>query len=213
MTQTPPDLFDDSELDGPVAEAVRRIALDGFRALWTGQGPPIAALVPDATVLGAAVEHLQARGRIELSGDGRLVAVHGLVRRPTRHRIEHHGGVVNTWCALDAIGIPAALGIDASAVTSCPTCGTDLTVMIAAGEPAALPDAVLWFPESTYRHLVDDFCSGANLFCSLPHLEAWTDGQPGSGTGRTLSEVGELGRACWGDAARNLDGVSRTGGG
>jgi hypothetical protein len=90
------DLFDDAELDGPVAQAVRRIAVAGFRALWSGRRVTLAELVgSDATVTEAA-DHLRARGRIELSDDGHLVAVHGLVHRPTRHRIEHAGDVVPT---------------------------------------------------------------------------------------------------------------------
>jgi len=202
MTQVPPDLFDDDELDGRVASAVRRIALDGFRALWSGRAVPIAELVADdAGVLDDAVGHLRARGRIELSEDGRLIGVHGLAHRPTAHRIEHRAGVVNTWCALDAIGIPAALAIDARAVTRCPACGADLTVTITGGEPNSPSEAVLWYPETTGRHLVDDFCSAANLFCSRLHLEQWTGERPGNGTVMTTAEVAELGRAGWADAA------------
>ncbi|MEW6473995.1 MAG: organomercurial lyase [Actinomycetota bacterium] len=206
MTEAALDLFDDGDLDGSVADAVRRIALHGFRALWSGRMVLIGELVPgDPTVLRQAVDHLRTRGRIELSGDGRLIAVHGLAQRPTSHRIEHDGGVVNTWCALDAVGIPAALGIDARAITRCPACGTELTVVLIGGEPQPVPDAVLWYPETTARHLVEDFCSGANLFCSLAHLEQWVDGRPGPGAVMTTPEVAELGRAGWADAARHLE--------
>jgi alkylmercury lyase len=123
--------------------------------------------------------------------------VHGLTRRSTRHRIEHDGGIVNTWCALDAIGIPAALAIDARALTQCPTCGVALAVTLIRGEPQALPSAVLWYPEVRCDHLVDDFCAGANLFCSLDHLERWVGGRPGAGTVMTIDEVAELGKEAW----------------
>ncbi len=137
----------------------------------------------------------------KLSADGRLIAVHGLCRRPTPHRIEHENGAVNTWCALDAIGIPAALGIDASARTRCPTCRTPLAVSIAAGEPQPLPGAVLWYPEVICGHLVEDFCSGANLFCTLDHLERWVGASPRpDGRPMTIDEVAEVGRQSWADA-------------
>jgi hypothetical protein len=192
------DLFDDGDLSGPVAETVRRIAIAGFRALWAGRTVRLGELVDgDAGVLTEAADHLRARGRIELSADGRVVAVHGLARRSTRHRIEHDGGVVNTWCALDALGIPAALAIDARAVTQCPTCGRELVVTLTHGAPQALPGAVLWYPEVRCGHLVDDFCSGANLFCSIDHLEKGLGDNGSAGRVMTIDDVAALGRESW----------------
>ena len=197
-----PDLFDDADLSEPVARAVRRIAIAGFQALWSGRSVTLTELLgEDATELTEAAEHLRLRGRIEFSVDGHLIAVHGLCRRPTPHRIEHHDGVVNTWCALDAIGIPAALGIDARAVTRCPTCQGQLAVRLSAGEPQPLPEATLWYPEFTCGHLVEDFCSGANLFCSIDHLERWAGDRGLTGRAMPVGEVAELGRDIWADVA------------
>lgn len=195
------DLFDDADLDDLVAQAVRRIGIAGFQALWSGRRPTLASLLGDDPALTAAADHLRARGRIELSDDGRLIAVHGLTCRSTGHRIEHGGGVVNTWCALDAIGIPAALGIDALALTRCPPCGAELAVTLTRGRPQGPPGAVLWYPEVRCGHLVDDFCSGANLFCVPDHLEHWVDGTAVTGTVLTIDEVAELGREAWAEVA------------
>jgi hypothetical protein len=196
------DLFDDGDLRGPVAEALRRLVIEGFHALWSGGTLTLADLVDgDATALTEAAEHLRARGRIELSGDGQVLAVHGLARRPTRHRIEHDAGDVSTWCALDAIGIPAALAINARAVTRCPTCGRQLVVNLIRGAPQALLGAVLWYPEASCGHLIDDFCSGANLFCSIEHLETWRGDHRSVGRVMTIDEVAELGRQAWREAA------------
>ena len=174
------DLFDVGELSEPVAETVRRIA-----------------------VVDEAAEHLRARGRIELSGDGHLLAVHGLSRRSTAHRIRHDGGEVNTWCALDAIGIPAALAIDAKALTQCPACARALTVTLTGGIPAPLAGVVLWYPETDGcgGHLLDDFCSGANLFCSTDHLQRWLGDRPAAGRDMTLDQVADVGREAWSDVA------------
>ncbi|MGH8975048.1 MAG: organomercurial lyase [Acidimicrobiia bacterium] len=207
------DLFDDAGLDGPVAAAVRRIAVAGFQALWSGRRVTLADLLADDATFRQAADHLRGRGRIELSDEGHVVAVHGLARRPTRHRIEHAGGVVNTWCALDAIGIPPALAIDARALTQCPTCGAELEVTLRRGQPQPLSDAVLWYPEARGDHLVDDFCAGANLFCSVHHLEAWVGWNPSSGTVMTIEEVADVGREVWADVsegfAAEIDGGSK----
>ena len=197
-----PDLFDDAELSEPVARAVRRIAVLGFRALWSGRSATLTELLgEDDTALAEATEHLRLRGRLELSADGQLIAVHGLSRRPTPHQIEHHDSVINTWCALDAIGIPAALAIDAWARTKCPTCQSSLAVRLSAGEPHPLSGAVLWYPEVSCGHLIDDFCSGANLFCTIDHLERWTGDNPAVGTVMTMDDVANVGREVWADAA------------
>lgn len=200
-----PDLFDDAELGEPVAGTVRRIAVQGFRALWSGLSVTLAELLgEDGTALAEAAEHLRSRGRIELTGDGHLIAVHGLSRRSTPHRIEHDDDVINTWCALDAIGIPAALGIDAWARTKCPTCQRPLPVKLSAGDPQPLPGAVFWYPEVAGGHLIEDFCSGANLFCTTEHLEGWAGGGSGVGTVMTIAEVADVGRDVWADAANLL---------
>jgi hypothetical protein len=195
------DLFDDADLDGPVAQAVRHIAIAGFQALWSGRLANLTDLVGSDATITEAADHLRTRGRIELSDDGHLIAVHGLVRRPTRHRIEHAGGAVNTWCALDAIGIPAALAINARALTQCPTCEAELAVTLTRGEPQPLPGAMLWYPEVRCAHLVDDFCAGANLFCSLGHLDRWVSVNAGAGTVMTIDEVAELGREVWAEVS------------
>ena len=207
-----PDLFDDADLSEPVARAVRSIAILGFQALWSGRSLTLAELLgEDGTALTEATEHLRLRGRLELSADGWLLAVHGLCRRPTPHRIEHRDDVVNTWCALDAIGIPAALGIDAWVRTACPTCETPLALRHAAGEPQLLPGAVLWYPEVACGHLVDDFCSGANLFCTIDHLDRWAGGRQQPGSVMTIDEVAEVGREVWADAANLLRSGGDTG--
>ncbi|HEV8625116.1 MAG TPA: organomercurial lyase [Acidimicrobiia bacterium] len=197
-----PDLFDDGDPSTEVADTVRRIAIAGFHALWEGRTPTLNELGGgDGGALEEAVAHLQARGRIEVTADGHVAAVHGLSHRTTQHRIDHLGGRVNTWCALDAIGIPAALGIDARARTACPTCGGELVVTLVAGQPESLTGAVLWYPETAgaWTHLVDQFCSGANLFCSLAHLHERVGAGTDSGTVMTIREVAELGREAWAD--------------
>jgi len=82
----------------------------------------VASLFDDAAV----VEAQKQAGRLVVDDAGLLVGLHGLVARTTRHRIDHAAGAVHTWCALDVMGIPSALAIDATAVTSCPIPSSEL---------------------------------------------------------------------------------------
>lgn len=190
-------------LAGPAASPVSAavLGLRGFVALWRGERPRIDALTDDA----AAVEALVAAGRLEVDEDGVLVGVHGLVARSTVHRIEHGDGVAHTWCALDAIGIPAALAIDAVAVTGCPACGATLRVVVRHGVPEDDGRLRLWLPGGECTHLVKDFCGHANLYCDAGHLAAAVPaGMPGAAV--TVSEAAALGRATWDDVAEELRG-------
>ncbi len=109
----------------------------------------------------------------------------------------------DTWCAVDAIGIPAAPGIDALAITACPACGRSIEVEFRAGR--ALEDGALraWLPQrDCCTSVIDELCPEMNLFCSEHHLEEWRRraGDP-PGTVLTLTETEERGRQWWGDLA------------
>lgn len=185
-------------IEGPDETGVlRRFGVEGFAALWHHQRVMAADLAEDPRV----IPTLTSAGRLEVDDEGVLIAVHGLAARPTRHRIEHTGGTIHTWCALDAIGIPAALAITADAITSCAKCGTELHVHLDEGVPSPRANLVLWLPEVACDHLVDDFCRHANLYCSHEHLSAVV---PETAVGRsiTVNEVADIGRHTWADAAR-----------
>ena len=200
MTDTTDFCCDDvplRRLDDP--EAVTQLAVRGFVALWRGEQPAVADLAATSEV----VETLIRAGRLEIGDRGHLRAVHGLVARPTRHRIEHEGGAIHTWCAFDAIGIPATLAIDATAVTSCPTCGAELRVELHHGDVADPRPLRLWLPNAHCDHLVDDFCAHANLYCDIAHLRATTQQRPGRTV--TVADVLIMGRRSWADVAAVLN--------
>ena len=176
------------------SHAAHALGIRGFHALWSGEAPSVASLCDDASI----VERLVAAGRLEIDDAGRLVGVHGLVARLTPHRIVHDRGAVNTWCAFDAIGIPAALGIDAVAETSCPTCGRQLHTVLLRGAVVEDVGAQLWLPTADCSNLVEDFCSHANLYCDREHLRATADADR-PGTILSVVEAAELGRRTWRD--------------
>jgi alkylmercury lyase len=197
----PTNMVDDVSCgDLPAGRGVRAtgrdLRVDGFVALWRSERLDVADLTDDT----ATVEALVQGGRLEFDGQGVVVGVHGLTTRPTAHRIEHAGGMVHTWCALDAIGIPAALALDAAAVTTCPACGAVLRVSLHGGVPAADDDKRLWLPGGQCTHLVEDFCRHANLYCTADHVASKiAPGTPGWAV--TVTEAAGIGRVEWADVS------------
>jgi len=99
---------------------------------------------------------------------------------------------------------PAALAIDATAVTSCPTCEVELRVELREGEPVDTEERLrLWLPQGRCDHLVEDFCSHANLYCTSEHLAATVPkGSPGRIV--AVADAAAIGRQTWDDAAAAL---------
>jgi Alkylmercury lyase len=182
-----------------VSATGRSLPVEGFVALWRGERPNVSDLCHDA----ATVEAFVQGGRLELDDQGVVVGVHGLTARPTAHLIEHAGGEVHTWCALDAIGIPAALAIDAVAVTMCPACAAVLRVPLGGGVPADDGEMRLWLPGGECAHLVEDFCRHANLYCTAEHAASTVaTGTPGWAV--TITDAAAIGRVDWADVAEVL---------
>jgi hypothetical protein len=184
----------------PALEAAVRRA--GFAALLDGRGLALDALADAAGVSAEAaaevVGALVAAGRATVSADGRLDGIAGLTTRPTRHAIEGPSGRISTWCAYDAVAVPAALGWTATAVTTCGSCGADLRVALDDGVPSG--DAWGWLPPGECEHVLRDFCASADLFCSRAHLDGWrrAAGDP-PGEPHPVSDLADLGRNAWAD--------------
>lgn len=175
------------------------LVVSGFVALWRGSSPRPADLGADPST----VEALLRGGRLVLSPDGRITGIHGLSLTATAHRVAHDGGVIHTWCAYDAVGIPAALGIDAEAHTTCPTCGRHLEVTFTAGRPDADPDLRLWMPTTPCHNVLADLCAHANLYCTAQHLSAHIP-DPTTGTPLTIPQATTLALPTWHPAATAL---------
>lgn len=178
------------------------LAANGFAALWHARTPTADELLPGRAELADHVlTELVRRGRAELDPDGLLLAVHGLTGRATRHGFTHAGRHHHTWCGFDSVGIPAAMSVDATATSDCPTCGRHLTIAFQRGD--AFDEAVaLWLPtpERT-SHLMNDFCASADLYCSTDHLRQRIDVDGSPGRVISLQEAVDLGRETWSDVA------------
>jgi hypothetical protein len=189
-------------LTGDLSDLALVLAAAGFAAVWEGTAMDPAALLADHDGdMKGLVSGLVQRGRCEIDGEGRLVGIHGLTLRPTRHWFVHSGVTRHTWCAFDAIGIPAALALDAIAHTDCRACRRALEVVIVGGEPHRADEVVLWLPAPDVDHLIDGFCATADLYCSSAHLNSSVDVSATPGEVVDLGAAAAKGRAAWADVA------------
>jgi predicted transcriptional regulator len=197
-----PDPSERSRSDDAAIGAVRR---EAFRGLLEGHAPAAAEIATAATLsperIEAAIAQLRATGALEVDADGHVVGAHGLTQRATEHVIITAERVWHTWCALDAIGIPVALNLDAEVRTRCPTCAATIVIAVRDRAPVATEATpVLWHPGGPCTHVMADFCATANLFCSTDHLEQWhaQAGEP-PGQALTISEAADEGLHIWSD--------------
>ncbi len=184
------------------AEAVDAVQHHGVRSLLDGT-PRSASEIASSSGLALndineAIEALVQAGRIELDGD-RIVGVGGLTLNTTMHALSLANAELHTWCALDAVGIPAALALKATIKSSCPQCGQPVTVNVESGTATAAGPVTLFCPTGPVDNVRTDFCSAANLFCSPNHLDEWRNKNP-TATGKhlDLAATTELGHAMWG---------------
>lgn len=173
------------------ADLVKRAA---FRLLLeTGAPAPperIAAdagLQPDAAE--AALRELDGRGSLRRDGSGGVVGSAGLSVVPTNHRIEVDGRVRWTWCALDALGILAALGRDGRVDSRSPATGEPIVVLFRDGAPLAADAVLLVADPGRVRSVVEELCPLLNLFESRETAEAWMGREGVPGTIRTLEDA------------------------
>jgi alkylmercury lyase len=178
-----------------------------FQAILAGDAPPIKDLANTMAISSNDLDRLVGRS-LMLDAEGHVVAAAGLSLVPARqHRLTLRGRQFWTWCAFDAIGIPAGLGENAIAETTCQQCGTAVQVEFRQGQivRASHADARIWDAQRMEGKGTagPPHCALMNLFCSAEHLADWRTAHPGEqGRIRTLAEVSELGRAEWGALSR-----------
>ena len=125
-------------------EQLRRAA---FRLVRAGR-VATAALLADGIGLPAKVVRdeltaLETQGLIVRNADG-VVGIYGLSLVTTPHNLNLDGQPLFTWCALDAVGIPAGLMADAVVQAQCFHCQQDLTIRFRSGQVTAMSTANLW---------------------------------------------------------------------
>jgi alkylmercury lyase len=148
----------------------------------------------------STLDALAAAGRIDRDDRGRVLGAAGMTLADGPHGLEIGGAAFRTWCAFDAIGIPAALAADARIETACAACGRPIAVEVRAGQPGLDPSLRLWLASSG-ADLRADFCDPTVLLCSPEHAADWAKQQGGRGTALSLTEAAEAGARDWASVA------------
>ena len=98
-------------------------------------------------VLHDALSELHTRGLIVHDPQrGGVIGAYGLSLQPTPHVLELSAVRLYTWCAFDAVGIPAGLQENAAVRGQCFHCQQELSVKYDAGQVAhvSAPDLQVW---------------------------------------------------------------------
>jgi len=134
----------------PEEVAVTRVV---FRRLLDGQATRPGALagalgLPPALVA-MAVDRLVERGTTTVDPEtGDVVGARGLSLAETPHRLTLNGRGLYAFCAVDAVGIPAALEADARVESRCHGCWTAVVLTLTKGIVTEAPPGLLvWAAE------------------------------------------------------------------
>jgi hypothetical protein len=87
----------------------------------------------DAGEAAAAFRRLHDAHALVLDEEGRIRMLNPFSAVETPHRVEAAGRSWFANCAWDALGIPAALGVDAAVESACPDCGETLRLDVRDG--------------------------------------------------------------------------------
>jgi len=120
-----------------------------FRAILEGEPTTIDDLTLGLPRSSAddTVQRLLDRGTLVLE-DGRITGARGLSLTETPHRLVLDGRQRYAFCAVDAVGIPIALGADAAVESHCHHCRRPVRLEIHGGTIVdAPPGLVIWAVE------------------------------------------------------------------
>jgi alkylmercury lyase len=117
----------------------------------------------------------------EWDHDGRLVGF-GLTLRPTRHRFEVDGRLLYTWCAPDALGFPAVLGIEAHVESPCLVTGEPIRLDVGPEgvrhvEPAEAVVSIVT-PTASLTDFRRALCHEQHFFSSPQAASDWQAAHP-----------------------------------
>ena len=178
-------------------EVERRLIKRAFVSLRKGLPVTVSELARElevpSTSLRDYIEQLAGYGRVTLENEV-ITGAAGLSVAPANHRLLLAGQLLYTWCALDAVGIPAALAVDATIESSYAE-GGDLRIEIAARGPRS-PDSawVRVVPPDQERKMCGGTCS--HMVFTRSHERGFVS--------LNLDEAGAWGRKIWSAYAHSL---------
>lgn len=197
-----------NELAGAAASLTpleQRVRTAAFQAIYRGERLSAAQLAqrlaePTEEVQ-TAIQGLLGRGLLTVDESGSVTGSHGLSLVPSDHEVRFDVGGRYVWCAVDAVGIPAAMGVDAEVTSRCFRCGEPVTLTIRKGEPKALaadPPLIGMGVAGSTGKVNEDLCPMINFFCSREHAEAWAAAAQQANI-IDVRQAAEMGRTLWAD--------------
>lgn len=138
----------------------------------------------------------EVKGRVQFNDEGLLVGVAGLTVEPSAHKINIDGATRYTWCALDAVGILGALGIDGSVHSTDPETGDPIDISFTDGIPDG--DATL-FILGGYGggNVISEWCPLVNFFASEDDATSWVEGKGLNGDIVSVAAIAHESAAMW----------------
>ncbi len=173
----------------------------GFRLLLE-HGEPVTtqrlareAGLSESEVTDILATHLQ--GRVELDDSGRLLGVAGLTVSQTPHQLTVGSKTRWTWCALDAVGILAALEATGTIQSTDPGTGQEINIAFTDGQPDN--DAALFIlggfdGGSNARK---DWCPLVNFFSTTHDAQTWVTENKLEGDIVSVSDITNDAAAMW----------------
>jgi hypothetical protein len=190
------------------AEHLREVAF----AMVLIEGRAVSASELDAVAAGSgsgpALDALARSGWLDRSEDGRIVGAGGLSLTEGPHRLRFGPREFRTWCAYDAMGIPAALAVDAEVETTCGVCGRALLLSMRGGQPDRDGPELLWLAAGG-DDLRSGFCAPTVLVCGTAHGREWAAGHANEGELVTLGEATRRGALDWAGCAAAAGNLGR----
>lgn len=180
-----------------------------LRTFAQGRRPSVEELCDTASRLELEIEPAMARlAEHDLahqdSRTGEILVAYPFSGRPTAHSVRLGGGPhAHAMCAVDALGMPFVLGLEAEIVSCDPLTGDEIRVRVEPGEGVwSQPQGAVVFAGATGRSgpSVATCCSFINFFASAENAERYRREHPALRGGvLELAAAAEAGRLLFGD--------------
>lgn len=198
MPLMPDRLLTATDAAGQLREAAFALLLLKHQPIESAELVVATGLKPAVTY--RAVSNLAHAGWLDVDQQARITGAAGLSLTDGPHRLEIGDASFRTWCAYDALGIPAALAVDGEIRTACGQCGAPIELRLLHGAPERSGPELLWLADGA-DDLRGSFCTPTVLLCGHEHGAAWAESQGGSGQLLDLSEAARRGALDWAGCA------------
>ena len=197
----------------PALRQLHRAILRHFARI--GRAPSRAEIDSAAHAAGldpaAALQALAADDLIAVDHAGRLLAAYPFSPTSTGHQVSLPTVSVQAMCAIDALGTPYMLDVDAVITSTDPHNGAPIQVAVTGGMPAFQPadTVVVYAATPVTGRSVDTCCSTINFFTHPSSAQAWITAHPGlAATILSQDQAVTLGRDIFESLLRDNRGLS-----